>query len=80
MKLLLLLAALALGLWLWRSGRGGSSPQSKIKPSAKSNPAAPKAQEMVPCKLCQMHVPQAEAIAGTQGSYCCEQHRRQAES
>jgi uncharacterized protein len=77
MKMLLLLAALALGLWLWRSGRGAASSHSQPKPSAKP---APKAQEMIPCTLCQMHVPQAEAIAGKQGSYCCEQHRRQAES
>ncbi len=79
MKLLLILAALALGLWLWRSGRGAASPHSQVKPTAKPT-SAPKTQEMIPCALCQMHVPQAEAIAGRQGSYCCEQHRRQAES
>jgi uncharacterized protein len=79
MKLLLLLAALALGLWLWRSGRGGS-PDKSPRPSVKSDAAVTKAQEMIPCALCRMHVPQAEAVAGTRGSYCCEQHRRQAES
>jgi uncharacterized protein len=78
MKLLLLLAALALGLWLWRSGRGATG--SQRKPSDQASKATPKAQEMIPCALCRMHVPQAEAVAGTRGSYCCEQHRRQAES
>jgi uncharacterized protein len=77
MKLLLLLAALALGLWMWRSARGTGSQR---KPSDQASKAAPKAQEMIPCTLCRMHVPQAEAVAGTRGSYCCEQHRRQAES
>lgn len=74
MKLLLVLAALALGLWLWRSGR------SRNQPGAAARPQAPApAQEMIACAWCQVHVPQAEALPGSRGQYCCAQHRQQAE-
>jgi uncharacterized protein len=74
MKFFLLLAVLALGLWLWRSGRSVHSGSSKPDVSA-----APQAQTMVACALCQVHVPQAEAFAGKRGHYCSAQHRQQAE-
>jgi uncharacterized protein len=78
MKFLLVLAVLGLALWLWRSGRGAARDETRLRPSAKPD-AAPKAQEMVPCAWCQVHVPQADAIAGNRGRYCCAQHRQLAE-
>jgi uncharacterized protein len=74
MKFFLLLAVLALGLWLWRSGRSGHAGSSQPEVTA-----APQAQTMVACAWCQVHVPQAEALAGKNGHYCSAQHRRQAE-
>lgn len=71
MKFLLVLAVLALGLWLWRSGRAGAN-----KPDAA---APPPAQAMIACAWCQVHVPRAEALPGKRGHYCCAQHRQQAE-
>lgn len=76
MRIVWLLLILGLGLWLWRSGRG--------KPGSAANAAAPArkndaSQVMIACAHCQVHVPQAEAIAGAHGSYCCQAHRDQAE-
>jgi uncharacterized protein len=79
MKFLLVLAAVALALWLWRTSRPSvGSDGSKASPKARATSAP--TQAMIACNLCQMHVPQAEAIAGARGHYCCEQHRQQAES
>jgi uncharacterized protein len=72
MKLLLVLAALAVGLWLWRSGRPSVGKPNETPPR--------QAQTMFACALCQVHVPQADALVGKRGYYCCEQHRQQAES
>lgn len=76
MKLLLVLAAVLLGVWLWRSGRSGAAPRADQSPPPP--PAAP--QDMVACALCGLHVPRSEAVAGRQGLYCCTDHQQRAES
>ena len=71
MRLLLLLAVLAVGLWLWRSGRPNVG---------KSNQPPPQqTQTVTACAWCQVHVPEADAVAGKRGRYCCAQHRQLAE-
>jgi uncharacterized protein len=35
---------------------------------------------MVQCKYCGLHLPEHEAIHTSKGTYCCEAHRRNAES
>lgn len=75
MKFLLVLAVVVIGVWLWRTGRQDRVSRDPVE-SAK-NPAAP--QEMVTCKLCEVHFPRADAIAGQQGLYCCSEHQQRAE-
>lgn len=74
MKLLLVLAVVLIGVWLWRSGRQADVAPKKPPPT----PAQP--QDMVSCALCAVHVPQADAVAGRQGLYCSVEHRQRAES
>lgn len=78
MKLLLVLAVVLLGVWLWRSGRGSPSSGGQAKPPSASTPPAPP-QDMVACALCGLHVPRSEAVEGRQGRYCCSEHRQRAE-
>jgi len=81
MKLLLVLLAILFGIWLWRSGRNASNRNKHPDPKA-SPPGAPtkQAQDMLACKLCRLHVPQAEALIGPKGAYCCAEHQRRAEA
>lgn len=75
MKLLVVLLALAAGLWLWRSAR--QSPT--VGPKHPGKPARKGPQVIVACSLCQVHVPQGDALTGRNGQYCCAAHRLQAE-
>ena len=74
MKVLWLLLAVLAGVWLWRSGRSDGPTSSGSAPARNQSP-----QVMVPCTLCQLHVPIGDAVAGHRGSYCCAAHRLQAE-
>ena len=79
MKLLLVLLALMLGVWLWRSGRGKVAEKKNAKPNGPGAAPAEQPQDMLACKLCGLHVPRAEALIGPTGSYCCAEHLRRAE-
>ncbi len=73
MRWLLVLFAVLLLIWLWRSNRQagpGDVPSRKVTPDP---------QPMVGCSLCSVHVPAAEAVHGKSGAYCCAEHRRRAE-
>lgn len=76
MKFLLLIFGLMLlafvsGLRKGRSqGRGPASNPERPPP-----PAAPAPQLMVRCLECGTHLPQAEALPGRGGLFCCAQHR-----
>ncbi|MEA3393181.1 MAG: PP0621 family protein [Pseudomonadota bacterium] len=74
MKFLLLLVVVVVAVWLWRSGRLADA-ASKRKPSPPPPP-----QDMVRCAHCGVHFPQADAVAGRNGLYCCVEHRQRAES
>ena len=80
MKFLLLLLVGLLGVWLWRSARGRAEPHEKDEKQEerRSSPAAAP-QDMVACALCGLHVPHGDALPGQRGSYCCAEHRQQAE-
>lgn len=71
----LLLIALALALvWWWRLlGR------KKNTGEPTSAPAQKKPVDVIACRHCGLHLPRAEALGGTQGSYCSEAHRRASE-
>lgn len=81
MKYALVLLAILVGVWLWRSGRGN-------KAQAPKAPKAPALQDMVSCAVCALHLPQNEALksrvrSGTGHTavwYCCHEHRQRGES
>lgn len=75
MKFLLLLVVVLVAVWAWRSGR-----LPDATPKQKQKPPAPPPQDMVSCAQCGVHFPQADAIAGRNGLYCCVEHRQRAES
>ena len=74
MKFLLVLAVLVVAWLIWRSGRS-SSAREAAPPKAAPPPGKP--HEMVSCPVCQVHLPRADAVAGTDGRlYCSQEHRR----
>lgn len=71
MKLLIILLAVVFGVWLWRSRR---------VPHKHPTAAPPKGlQNMVPCQVCGVLLPQNEALTTPHGVYCGPAHRTQAE-
>ena len=80
MKIVLVLAVLLIGVWLFRlnrrSDRRGSGRQHTPPPEAPPVMAL----DMVRCRQCDVHLPKADAIAGKQGVYCSVEHRVRAES
>ena len=83
MKLALILIAVLVGIWLFKTGRRIDPPDDKSrKPTPGHGPGGPApdlALEMVRCQHCDLHLPKAESIAGKRGVYCSEAHRKQAE-
>lgn len=71
MKLLIVLLAVLVGVWLWRSRR------ARTQRSASSPPK--ELQNMVPCQVCGVLLPQTEALTTPHGVYCGHAHRAQAE-
>ena len=74
MKLLLLISAVLLGAWLWRSGRRASMGGN----ARRQAPLAPQS-NMVRCLHCAVHLPAAEAQQGQLGPYCSTEHQQLAE-
>ena len=73
MKLLVILATVALFVWLLRGDRRRAVKQARPAPGL----AGPQA--MVGCATCGLHLPVTEALAGPDGRhYCCTEHRRAA--
>lgn len=74
MKLIIVLLAVALGIWLWRNGRVDHKKERKnaAKQAQKRLP-----QNMVRCDVCGLHLPEADALRGPQGVYCSQQHLQQ---
>ena len=74
MRLVMLLAAVLLAIWAWRSGRGDAAGKA-----VKRKPAAPSLQDMGRCPRCGVHFPLAEGVAGKAGAYCSAEHKKAAE-
>ncbi len=79
MKYLLLLALVGCVYYAWRKQRragDGQAPGTGAAPQAGRHPAAP--QDMVPCAVCGVHLPQGEALTDGRGRHFCgAQHREQ---
>jgi len=74
MKYLLVLAVVVVAIWIWRQNRREEAREqaAAARPRAVPGPAQP----MLRCARCGVHLPAADAVAGRQGSYCSEAHRR----
>lgn len=72
MKLLVVLLALLLGVWLWRRGR-----RVRMQDGGARRGVVP--QPMICCARCGVHLPREAAVAGRNGLYCSDAHRREAE-
>jgi uncharacterized protein len=74
-KYLLILGAIFIGFWLWRSGRSQGADK---KAAPKNQPTTPPMlQDMVCCAACAVHLPQADAVKGkTRGDWFCSQEHR----
>ena len=75
MKILLMLALVVVGVWVFRASRKATR---QVKRPAE-NPAT-MALDMVRCAQCDTHLPKADAVVGKQALYCSAEHRQQAES
>lgn len=81
MKYLLVLAVLVVAYLIWKRNRRLEAEerdsQNPAKRPSQRAPAAPDA--MVTCRHCGLHLPQSDAIQGSLGYYCGQEHRRLAE-
>jgi len=76
MKYLIVLAVVVVAIWIWRQNR-----REEAQERAAARPrAVPGPQAMLRCAHCGVHLPAADAVAGRQGSYCSETHRRLGET
>ena len=80
MKILLILAVVLIGVWLFRLHRRSGHPPSGGHSSEGADKPAAMALDMVRCRQCDLHLPQADAVAGKYGVYCSPEHRLRAES
>jgi uncharacterized protein len=78
MKIVLVLIAVLVGVWLFRSSRRASRNPTKPERSS-ANPAVAQL-EMVRCLHCDLHLPKSDAVTGRRGIYCSLEHRQSAES
>ena len=79
MRLVLLLAAVLVAVWVWRTGRQPKPPRAG--PSVTPNVAPDRLQDMRQCAVCELHLPLTEAVIGKSGAvYCSTQHRHNAET
>ena len=78
MKLLLVLVVVLIAVYFWRQRRRVERPRH---PPAPATPAQKigQPQAMVACARCGLHLPEADAVQGHEGSYCSPAHRRLAE-
>jgi uncharacterized protein len=69
LKLLLLLAVIAVVYWIFKSYK------RKVQRGA-TPPAARGAEDMVRCAQCGLHLPRSESLPAGQSFYCSAEHRR----
>ncbi len=73
MKFLLLVAVVLGALWLLRSRKPGGGSASG---SGQTDGPTARTQPMVSCAHCGVHLPREDAVAGADGLYCSDAHRR----
>jgi uncharacterized protein len=73
MKFLLVFLVVLVVAWRWRAWR-----ESKLAVKSKAH-SDQIAKNMVPCRLCGVHIPAGDAQTSALGSYCSAAHRVQME-
>ena len=78
MKLLVILAAVALLVWLLRGDRRRAVKEAKVQAASPSSAPRMRGPEpMVSCAVCGLHLPATDALAGPDGrQFCSAEHRR----
>lgn len=77
MKYLVVIAVLLVVFWLWRAGRdSGARAVPRDRGAPKKNPPQ---LEMVRCRVCGVHLPEADAVRADAAYYCSVEHLNQAE-
>ena len=84
MKYAVVIALVALGLWLWQRNKSAdkrdtSSGAHDSTSTAKRKTQGSNATLIVACSTCGVHLPKSDALLGTRGVYCCTSHQRQAD-
>lgn len=83
MKFLLVFVVVLGAVWIWRRNRAEDTRDEAVE-QARQTPKPPPAVQapaaMVACQHCGLHLPMADAVAGTQGHYCSHDHLRRHES
>ncbi|VWX58172.1 conserved hypothetical protein [Burkholderiales bacterium 8X] len=74
MKYLIVFAVVFIAIYLWRKGRRDELRSRPPPPAAPRQ--VPPPESMTRCAHCGLHLPQADAIAGPDGSYCSQAHRQ----
>lgn len=73
-RFILIFAIVFLLVALWRTSRRPPSTGSKS-----DTPSPAQHEEMVRCRQCGLHLPKSDAVQGSAGVYCCNEHRDTAE-
>lgn len=75
MKYLIVLGLLgALLWWKWHASQTKRTHKPPVPPQPPAGGVP-----MVACPVCQLNVPEPEAVVGLRARYCCENHRARAE-
>ena len=65
-RLIILLAIVALLMWLLKRLFGGDKEPEKLEST--------RSEDMRQCKYCGVHVPESSVISANNESYCCQEH------
>lgn len=76
MKYALVVGLVLVVFWLWQSRQNRVNDKNDNRPS--SGKPQITATQIVACKLCGLHLPHTDALAGKHGLYCSSAHRQQA--
>ena len=76
MKYLLVLLVVVVAVWIWRNNRRANPVERQTGQKPQAPPQALPPTIMVACAHCGAHLPEADAVTGTRGVYCCMDHRQ----
>lgn len=75
MKYFLVFAVVWVAYWIWRKNRLADKAQT-TKPVSSKPPVLRQPTVMVACLYCGTHLPENDAVQGSQGTYCSTEHRQ----